>query len=314
MSGPNETSWRSRPRTLVILGLIIPALLILAKTGPSLAAAPCLFLAAGLLIVWVAVAAGVWEAHRKLSDDGPLPAAPRWFHLTPGKFLVGLLAVDGYLLLARQPGRMAVATLAVGMLFMLFWFITARIYGWRFQFSLRSLFALVVAVAIPFSWRAVEIKRATDHFMEDFKNLRALSLYGPKITDAALGELEWPTRLTHLDLDATAVTDAGLLHLKNLENLKVLSLHASPITGKGLAQLSRLRNLTVLDLSGTNVTDAELEHLNGLTNLRSLSLVGTKVTAAGVKRLHKALPNCKIDWPPPAQPVPAGTSGRPDTP
>ena len=46
------------------------------------------------------------------------------------------------------------------MLLMFFWFLLSLIFGWRFQFSIRSLLLLAVVVAIPCSWLAVEMKRA----------------------------------------------------------------------------------------------------------------------------------------------------------
>ena len=44
---------------------------------------------------------------------------------------------------------------------MLLWFVIALLFRWRFQFRVRSLLILVVAIAVPFSWLAVEMKKAT---------------------------------------------------------------------------------------------------------------------------------------------------------
>ena len=46
------------------------------------------------------------------------------------------------------------------MLVMLLWFIVALVFRWRFQFSIRSLLVLTVAVALPCSWLAVEMRAA----------------------------------------------------------------------------------------------------------------------------------------------------------
>ena len=54
----------------------------------------------------------------------------------------------------------AVAALGVALLLMLYWFIIAKVFCWRFQFSIRSLLVLIITVAIPCSWMAVELKRA----------------------------------------------------------------------------------------------------------------------------------------------------------
>ena len=64
--------------------------------------------------------------------------------------------------------------------------------------------------------------------------------------------LEGLARLKELDLDRTAVDDAGLAHLKNLTGLFSLS------------------------LNGTQVGDAGLLHLQGLTELGSIWLANTR--------------------------------------
>ena len=76
----------------------------------------------------------------------------------------GLLALEGLLLLAERFGWFTfdrhkgyaplVAIAAVGAVFvlMLLWFMVALVFRRRFQFSLRSLFLLVVVVSIPCSW------------------------------------------------------------------------------------------------------------------------------------------------------------------
>jgi hypothetical protein len=87
-------------------------------------------------------------------------------------------------------------------------------------------------------------------------------------------------KLQDLNLFNTKVTDAGLEHLKALTSLQWLSLGSSfgPI-GK------------------TKVTNAGLEHLKGLPDLWYLELWGTQVSEEGVKRLHEALPKCRISSP-----------------
>jgi hypothetical protein len=92
----------------------------------------------------------------------------RRFHPTPARLLVILLAVEGILFLSKPwfPKGCAVldAIAAVGftMVLMLVWLVLAVVFHWRFQFSLRSLMVATVAVAIPFSWLAVEMKKARE--------------------------------------------------------------------------------------------------------------------------------------------------------
>jgi hypothetical protein len=52
----------------------------------------------------------------------------------------------------------ALVVVGVVLLLMLLWFIVALLFRWPFQFSIRSLLLLVVAVALPFSWLAAEIQ------------------------------------------------------------------------------------------------------------------------------------------------------------
>lgn len=54
----------------------------------------------------------------------------------------------------------AVASVGLAMLLMILWFIVSLMFRRRFQFSLRSLLVLVVVVALPCNWLAVEMKKA----------------------------------------------------------------------------------------------------------------------------------------------------------
>jgi serine/threonine protein kinase len=96
------------------------------------------------------------------------------------------------------------------------------------------------------------------------------------------------SKLRSLDLGQTAVTDAGLIHLKGLDELAVLSLSSTQVRGPGLAQLKRLRKLTNLTLDATPIDDAGLKGVGDLTPLTSLSLLGCRnFTDEGVVSLRK---------------------------
>lgn len=92
----------------------------------------------------------------------------RWFHPTPDRLILVLLAVEGLLFMADWfrwlpkgwPVLIGIAAVGAVMLLMVLWFLLGLLFRWRFQFSVRSLLVLVVAVAVPCSWLAVEMKKA----------------------------------------------------------------------------------------------------------------------------------------------------------
>ena len=105
----------------------------------------------------------------------PTPQArSRWFHLTPGRLLVAVLAAEVFLYLSHRLRwfsfseqsewtALYVAALAGIMLFVLLvWLFASLIIRWRYQFSIRSLLILAVVIAIPLGLLVPEIKAARD--------------------------------------------------------------------------------------------------------------------------------------------------------
>jgi hypothetical protein len=76
--------------------------------------------------------------------------------------------------------------------------------------------------------------------------------------------------LQYLQLSGTAVSDAGLAHVRGLTGLRVLWLYDTRISDKGLTYLYDLINLRVL-------------------NVRS-----TLVSVRGIDGLQQTLPQCEI--------------------
>jgi hypothetical protein len=278
-----------------------------------------------------------------LSSTENEPPKLRWYRLTPGRFLGGVLAVEGVLVLLERFGWFTfnqhrgwtvlidVAVVGVAVLILVFWWLVSLLFRWPFQFSIRSLLALTVAVAIPCSWLAVETQRARvreevekrvhklggqtwtvcnpfslpsrlrerlhlrELFGFDFFGVAdELSLDETQATDGTLEDVSRLTEIGSLELGKTQITDAGLVHLKRITDLRCLSLKSTRITDAGLEHVKGLTHLWSLDLRGTPITDAGLEHLSGLTELNELELCETKVTEQGVRRLQTALPECKI--------------------
>ena len=218
----------------------------------------------------------------------------RWFNLTPGRLLIILLAVEGALLLSEwwfpKGWAVLIAVAAVGLFLLLtpFWFIFALIFHCRFQFSIRSLLLLTVAVAIPFSWLAVEIKwtreqkEAVEALMKmggsvyydyeidvfSYQTIRGAHPPGPAWLRAVIGD-DFLINPVYVGLPQK-VSDVDLKHLEGMKQLRIL------------------------DLSNTRITDTGLEHLKELTQLRWLDLGHTKVSNEGVKRLLHELPKCRM--------------------
>jgi hypothetical protein len=103
--------------------------------------------------------------------DAPAPER-RWYHLTPDRFVIGLLVVQVFLLLSarlqwfwfnEQKGwtvLVAVGVVGVAVLVMLLRGLVCLCLRWRFQFGVRSLLLFMVTVSIPLGWFAWEWKKA----------------------------------------------------------------------------------------------------------------------------------------------------------
>jgi hypothetical protein len=172
-----------------------------------------------------------------------------------------------------------------------------------YQYSLRSLFVLMIVVAIAGSWFAVK-KQQKERERAAVKAIKAAGgvvLYdyewdfawgfipneeppGPAWLRAWLGD-DFFAHVVFVGLPGEAVTDAGLEHLKGLTQLKRLYLEDTRVTDAGLKHLRGLTQLEVLELRSAKVTDAGLEHLKRLTELKDLSLDNTRVTDAGLEHL-----------------------------
>ena len=186
------------------------------------------------------------------------PEKRRWYRPTPGWLVLGSLAATGLIWLSNWLGwpawhkgyavLVAVAVVGVTAILTVYWIVIALNFGWRFQFGIRTLLVLVVAVALPCSWLAVETRKTGEqrdlvrrirklqgqvsydweHALEQFPPpgaqppgaawLRALlgddffasveAIRNPEGTDASLAHLDICTRLRMLDLGASNVTDA----------------------------------------------------------------------------------------------------------
>jgi len=209
----------------------------------------------------------------------------------------------------------AVASVVAVLVVMLLWWLAALILGWRFQFTIQSLLVLVVAVALPCSWLAVEMEKAREQgeavegitrivggnvsYDTEFEALMAIinrkPRSSPQPTEAAwlrnlLGTdffhaVEVVTVQPHSGLGDVKDVDAGLENLKHFTALQLLALEDPRITDAGLKNVKGLTALQNLQINGARITDAGLEAIQHLTGLQILFLKNTGVTDAGLKKL-----------------------------
>jgi Leucine Rich repeat len=88
------------------------------------------------------------------------------------------------------------------------------------------------------------------------------------------------------------LADEDLSFLADLSKLEHLSLNRTRVTDDALIHLERLRSLKILRLVDTDVTDDGVEHVLKLRQLEELDLYRTQITSEGVDRV-KTLPNLK---------------------
>jgi hypothetical protein len=170
-----------------------------------------------------------------------------------------------------------------------------------FQYRLRTLMVVMLAVSLGMSWLAVELNRAGKQraIVQAVENAGARIEYRDPLHPTLRRTVN-----RHLFCDVFAVIarsapsfrDEQIKCLAQLPTLKALELTEVPITDAGLKHLEPLTDLEYLFLTGVPITDTGLDHLRRLPRLRGLYLLSTDVTAEGVERLQQALPRCRIRW------------------
>lgn len=140
--------------------------------------------------------------------------------------------------------------------------------------------------------------------LRDLKNLEVFTLAGKVLTDPfgdeSLAHLKGWTKLKHLDLRDTLITDSSFDTLKNFPNLRYLAISGTLIRDAGLANLKHFQQLEELRLGWATaggsrqgqryvpqVTDAVIEQFKSLPKLRRVVLErpGPGLTDAGLKTL-----------------------------
>jgi len=228
----------------------------------------------------------------------------RWFHLTPDRFFIGLLAVQVFLFLSERfqwfafnekkgwTVLIAVGVVGVAVLVMLIWGLVCLCFRRRFQFSFRSLLVFLVAVSVPLGWFAWEMQKARRQ-REAVEAIREMGGYarrdhepyvevefvikpdppGPDwLFDWLLSVLgpDFVGSVVDVNLNGTQINDLMPLAGLNMERLYINRTQVSDLT-----PLARSKHLEELFLNDTQVHD--LSPLAGLKKLKGLGLYRTQV-------------------------------------
>ncbi len=246
------------------------------------------------------------------------PEKRRWYYPTPGWLVLASLAMTGLLFLSERwrwfpfnehkgwTVLIAVAGVRVVLLAMLLWWRVALVFRWRFQFGIRTLLVLTVAVALPFSWLAVEMKKVREQrkAISAIEKLGGTAYFMYEVYDAKSGWLarpstpEWLRRLLGneffdnvygVTIASNVFADAAMQEIGVLNGLQQLSFWSSNLTDVGMERVTKLVELKDLNLDNTQITDRGLKHLEDLVQLEKLSLCDTKVTDSGLVHLKSLI-------------------------
>lgn len=133
-----------------------------------------------------------------------------------------------------------------------------------------------------------ESDRVTDDWLTRLAGqdqLRRLEVSGTAVTSAGLVHLKDLKNLEILNVCLTAVDDRGFEHLAGLTKMKRMVVCSSKITGTGFKHLGDMKQIESINLHSSPASDAGLEAIGKLTNLRRLEIVHTNVTDVGLKHL-----------------------------
>lgn len=105
--------------------------------------------------------------------------------------------------------------------------------------------------------------------------------YGPRL----VADIAQSRGLRALTLTGDRLDDAAFASFAQLSNLRTLDVNGATITGDSAGVLAQLRALEEVNLFQTSVDDRACDALATLPNLRSATLYQTRVTEAGARRL-----------------------------
>jgi internalin A len=123
--------------------------------------------------------------------------------------------------------------------------------------------------------------------LAEFPKLKLLELgHNSAITDAGLIHLKG-LQIETLYLYRTGVEGPGLRVLQSLPQLKAVCLDYTALGDEGMQHLCSLNKLSCLDLNNTKITDDGLRNLSSVATLERLTLRNTLITDTGLGHLRQ---------------------------
>jgi Leucine Rich repeat len=119
-----------------------------------------------------------------------------------------------------------------------------------------------------------------------YDRVTAVDLNSKAVTDADMPLFDYLPDVEDVDLAGTKVGDRGIRHLRGHSQLRKLNLFESQVGDEGWAILKDIRTLKHVAAGRTKITDAGLVHAGVLTQLEYLGLRGNRVTDSGLVHLR----------------------------
>jgi len=241
---------------------------------------------------------------------------PRWYHLTPDRFVIGLLVVQVFLLLSqrfhwfafndRKGWTVLIALGIVGsaVLVMLIWGFVCVLLRRRFQFGVRSLLVLVVVVSIPLGWFAWEMQEARrqreavggilaaggffarDYQLDEYGQFIEVQPSAPTWLRTVLGE-DFFCEVWMGGCQKPEFGDDNVKHVRELTHLRLLYLDLTQITDSSLEHVKEMSELDTLGLGHTQITDRGVGHLKQMKTVERLFLNNTQITDRGLEHVKE---------------------------
>lgn len=158
--------------------------------------------------------------------------------------------------------------------------------------NMRSLHSLVL-MNLDFGDAACEA-------IGNLHNITELTLYNMCISDNGVEHIGKLTNLSKLVIvdehtRCGGITDHGLSELARLSRLQHLDVSYSSVSDMSLSVIAEFRSLEFLSIADSQaITDNGLQWLCKMTNLKTLDVRGTSITPIGAKWLQECLKHCKL--------------------